>query len=997
MLNRPDWRDALSSPWLVLLLGLLVAAAASLGLRHSAQREAAAHFALQADQLGALIEHRLHLPLYGLRGAASVISASGRANPATVQAYVASRDLRAEFPGVLGFGYVERVARADLPDYLQARRAADAPAFELRELDPGDRATLYIESIIEPAGPNAAALGLDLGSETKRRLAVEQAIASGQAVLSAPITLVQAQQQGPGFLLALPLFRPGRPVADAAQRRAALQGILIATLVAQDLLGGVAGAQDEQLQFLLTDASEASTDAVPWFSSQGSGASAPAAAGRQWLRRTVQAPGRTLELQVRSTAAFDTVALAWVPLGVFSSGALAASLLAALMWQQRQVRRQAETLAQRMSEEAQRLALVARNTSDVVVITDVSRRITWVNAAFERLTGYGAAEALGRSPGELLQFDGSDPTTIQRMRSALDAGQGFDGVILNRAKNGRLYWLALEIQAIRESDGQLSGFMAIERDITEQRLADAELRASQAFLDKAGRIGGVGGWAYDFASGQMHWSDQTCRLLEVDVGHQATLPEFLALCAPEARGQIEAILAEPSETTQSWDLELPMTTARGRQIWARAVAEGEYADGGMVRVIGALQDITTQREMQAEVTRSAELLRSAIDALDEGFVLFDAEDRLVLFNDQYRDTHTRSAELIQVGTRFEDLIRAGAQRGEYKAAIGRVEEWVAERLALHRAGNTAVVQHLANGRVLRVVDRRMPDGHRVGFRVDITDLVQAREAAEQASRTKSEFIATVSHELRTPLQSVLGFSELGVHFAEGQPRFQQMFTDIHAGGQRMLTLVNDLLDISKITGKAGSLSLRPADLNQQVQAVVRELQPLMAARQLHLDALPPALVLPAMLDSFRMQQVLRNVLANAIRFAPDGSRIHLSSRELGADGLELCIRDHGPGIPEAELEQVFEPFVQSSRTRDGSGGTGLGLAICRKIMSAHGGRIEAQVAPGGGALIRLQLPAMPGSPAAPAAETGPAAMPAAESVTTTAATTADPLPEHSPA
>lgn len=984
MLNRPDWRDALSSPWLVLLLGLLVAAAASLGLRHSAQREAAAHFALQADQLGALIEHRLHLPLYGLRGAASVITASGQANPATVQAYVASRDLRAEFPGVLGFGYVERVARADLTEYLKSRRAADAPTFELRELDPGDRATLYIESVIEPAGPNAAALGLDLGSETRRRQAIEQAVFSGQAVLSAPINLVQAQQQGPGFLLALPLFRPGHPVADADQRRAALQGILIATLVAKDLLGGVAGAKDEQLQFMLKDAGQPSADALPLFSSQASGAAA--SAGHQWLQRTVQAPGRRLELQVRSTAAFDTVALTWVPLGVFASGALAAGLLAALMWQQRQVRRQAETLAQRMSEEAQRLALVARNTSDVVVITDVARRITWVNAAFERLTGYGAAEAQGRSPGELLQFDGSDPTTIQRMRSALDAGLGFDGVILNRAKNGRLYWLALEIQAIRESDGQLSGFMAIERDITEQRLADAELRASQAFLDKAGRIGGVGGWAYDFASGQMHWSDQTCRLLDVDVGHQATLPEFLTLCAPEARGQIEAILAEPSETTQSWDLELPMTTARGRRIWARAVAEGEYADGGMVRVIGALQDITTQREMQAEVKRSAELLRSAIDALDEGFVLFDAEDRLVLFNDQYRDTHSRSAELIRVGTRFEDLIRAGAQRGEYKAAIGRVEEWVAERLALHRAGNTAVVQHLANGRVLRVVDRRMPDGHRVGFRVDITDLVQAREAAEQASRTKSEFIATVSHELRTPLQSVLGFSELGVHFAEGQPRFQQMFTDIHAGGQRMLTLVNDLLDISKITGKAGSLSLHLADLNQQVQAVVRELQPLMAARRLQLDALPPKLALPAMLDSFRMQQVLRNVLANAIRFAPDGSHIELSASERGADGLELCIRDHGPGIPEAELEQVFEPFVQSSRTRDGSGGTGLGLAICKKIMSAHGGRIDAQLAPGGGALIRLRLPAVP---AAPGAHPDEAPGAASNQVTTI------PLPEDS--
>jgi signal transduction histidine kinase len=127
-------------------------------------------------------------------------------------------------------------------------------------------------------------------------------------------------------------------------------------------------------------------------------------------------------------------------------------------------------------------------------------------------------------------------------------------------------------------------------------------------------------------------------------------------------------------------------------------------------------------------------------------------------------------------------------------------------------------------------------------------------------------------------------------------------------------------------------------------------------------------------NAFRMQQVVRNVLANAIRFAPAGSRIEIQARQGHAGGAWLAVRDQGPGIPPDELDTIFDAFVQSSRTRDGSGGTGLGLTICRKIMRAHGGRIEAANADGGGAIISLWLPATRdgGTPAPAAATASPA-------------------------
>jgi PAS domain S-box-containing protein len=245
----------------------------------------------------------------------------------------------------------------------------------------------------------------------------------------------------------------------------------------------------------------------------------------------------------------------------------------------------------------------------------------------------------------------------------------------------------------------------------------------------------------------------------------------------------------------------------------------------------------------------------------------------------------------------------------------------------------------------------------------------ARDAAEAASRTKTEFIANISHELRTPLQSILGFSELGLARGAEVPRLAAMFRDIHASGERMLALVNDLLDVAKIESTVGAVHLQPTDLRELVRSVVRELDPLLAPKRLRIDELVAAAPLVARVDPLRFQQVVRNILANAIKFSPPGQPIELRGAATADGRLHWQVRDHGPGIPPAEIDQIFEAFVQSSTTKDGSGGTGLGLAICRKIVHAHGGRITAANAPGGGAVFDLWLPA--GGPHHPEPEPDP--------------------------
>ncbi len=172
----------------------------------------------------------------------------------------------------------------------------------------------------------------------------------------------------------------------------------------------------------------------------------------------------------------------------------------------------------------------------------------------------------------------------------------------------------------------------------------------------------------------------------------------------------------------------------------------------------------------------------------------------------------------------------------------------------------------------------------------------------------------------------------------------------------MLTLVNDLLDISKIDSAFSEADFTRVDARQLVDEVEKELAPLLSARSVKLFKCMPDAPVMMLVDAIRIHQVLRNVVANALKFSQAGQKIIVGLEMLSSDSLRFYVQDEGCGIPQKELEHIFEPFVQSSLTKDGSGGTGLGLAICRRIVHAHGGKIHAENIPAGGAIFYIELP-----------------------------------------
>lgn len=237
------------------------------------------------------------------------------------------------------------------------------------------------------------------------------------------------------------------------------------------------------------------------------------------------------------------------------------------------------------------------------------------------------------------------------------------------------------------------------------------------------------------------------------------------------------------------------------------------------------------------------------------------------------------------------------------------------------------------------------------------------DKAQISDRAKSEFLANMSHELRTPMHAILSFAGLGLERAAqpqiAPPKLHGYFDRINRSADRLMALLNDLLDLSKLEAGKMSYDFRVQSLRDVVEDAVAEFTVLAGVRgqQVVLQAGDPGLV---RVDRARMGQVLRNLISNAIKFNRDGGTvtIRLEVQESpGGKRIEIMVTDQGIGIPEGELEAVFDKFVQSSKTKTGAGGTGLGLAICREIVRAHGGTIRAANRPEGGALIAMSWPA----------------------------------------
>jgi hemerythrin-like metal-binding protein len=372
-----------------------------------------------------------------------------------------------------------------------------------------------------------------------------------------------------------------------------------------------------------------------------------------------------------------------------------------------------------------------------------------------------------------------------------------------------------------------------------------------------------------------------------------------------------------------------------------------------------MRELAQHQKAEVRLKESEEIFRSAIDVINEAFVIYDPDDRLLYCNDKYRQTYPSVADLMKPGTRFEDIVRAWTQRGAPEVEGKDIEAWISARLAKHRSGQTQI-QHTDGDHWAQIVERVSPSGYNVGFRVDITELMHAKQAAEAANHAKSRFLAVMSHEIRTPMNGVLGMAQLLLEPSVSDHERKEYARTILNSGQTLLTILNDILDLSKV--ESGKLQLdsgiiEPARILHEAEALfsgsARE-KDIDLATSWHADSRARYRG-----DPHRVRQMLSNLVNNALKFTAQG-RVSIEASEIERDSsmalIEFSVADTGIGIPADKLDLLFKPFSQidDSHTRN-QGGTGLGLSIVASLARLMNGSAGVESTPGKGSRFWFRI------------------------------------------
>ena len=527
------------------------------------------------------------------------------------------------------------------------------------------------------------------------------------------------------------------------------------------------------------------------------------------------------------------------------------------------------------------------------------------------------------------------------------------------------------------------------------RTADGIYAATQVRIDAALMRGRCGLFDWDLARGRMFWSASLYDILGMEPREDLLgFREVSALVHPED-GDLFAIadnmLASGAGTL---DRMLRMRHADGRWIWLRMRAElVAETDNTTPHLIGIGVDVTEQRAL-AERSATADMrLRDAIETISEAFVLWDADNRLVMCNSKYQQLHNLPDDAVAAGAPYPSIMRSASQPIVTTEILneGRPEE-----------GSRSYEAQLADGRWLQINERRTKDGGFVSVGTDITalkrheerlmeserrlratvaDLRQSRQKlesqarqlvelaekyaeektrAEEANRAKSEFLANISHELRTPLNAIIGFSEImtqGMFGPLGSNKYAEYCQDIHHSGNYLLGVINDILDMSRIEAGQIDLSVEAIDLEEVVNEATRIMSPTASEKGIEVSSTVSELKMNV--DRRAMKQILLNLLSNAVKFTPQGGTVTVRARS-DHDGVAVAVEDTGIGIAKKEILRLGQPFVQvENQFTKSHKGSGLGLAIARSLVQLHGGRMEIQSEVGVGTTITVHLPKDP--------------------------------------
>ncbi len=997
-------RTALLAAGLAVVLGLAVSALVAFALYQDEKRTLQKQFLVAVQAQTEEMERQFNDRLHSLASLSYLVRARPGLTQQEFEAF--ALPLRESHAHILAYSWVPRVPAAERAAF-EASQQKTLPGFRIRAIDTAtDDPTRDVYPVLycTQAGNLAAELGWDIGSEPVRRAALEQARDSGETALSGRVRLQRQTNALPGLVIVAPVYRPGAPVSDVAQRRAALLGFVVGSMRMSDMFGeGLKAFLHDPIDLHIEDVSPGVEAGFLFHRSGGHDQRhfvADTSEHQATLTRLADSLKEKARLRVGGRdweAHFFGAPGSYRPSGrnalMAVAGGLALTLwLGSFLFLRSRARQRERRVQADLAEREQAYRSLAENLPGMVyrVFVREGRRMQFFNRAAEAILGCASSDL---AAGQVCAIDPlilpeDRPGVLAEIARASTEARAFSVEYRLRGKDGVVRWLMERGMPVLGPDGALLYIDGVIYDITERKQAEAALRESEQQLRDAQRIAHVGNWDLDLVGNRLKWSDEVFRIFEIDPQQfGASYPAFLALVHPDDRERVNQAYSDAVAKRESYGITHRLLMPDGRIKHVLEHSETEYApDGTPLHSRGTVQDVT-DRVLAEEQLRKLSL---AVEQSPESIVITDLDARIEYVNAAFllstgysrEEVLGRNPRFLHSGktppSTYQSLWQALAQgqlwQGEFINRRKDGSEYVEyAHVAPIRQANGVVSHYLA---IKEDISEKKRDAEELErHRLHLEDLVaertrqlaEARDQAEAASVAKSAFLANMSHEIRTPMNAIVGLAHL-LQRTRLDPDQQGKLHKIVSSSQHLLAIINDILDLSKI--EAGKLGLEQTDF--ELERVVENVCSLVAerahAKELELVVdIDPALLCIVRGDPTRLRQALLNYAGNAVKFTQTGSIIVRvrSVEERQADLLvRFEVQDSGIGMTPAQSAQLFAAFTQADATITRKyGGTGLGLVITRHLAQLMDGEVGVESEPGKGSTFwftaRLRKPAQP--------------------------------------